>query len=153
MCGLYAGPLSIAPQKVAARAHQLLATAAPVEKTPFTALNAGLINDVIVIHIARSVDIASPIHVLSLHETCGAPLLFCPRVLVIAEEGAVAQIIETHAGEASEDVCSNSVVELFVGANAVIDHYQTHWMRTKPSRSITPSPHFPPPPPTHTTPP
>lgn len=125
--GLYVGLLSQAPAPVAEKARARLATAASVEKTPFTALNAGLLTDVVLVHIGRGADIERPIHVLSVHQTYGTPLLFCPRVLVIAEEDAVARVIETHAGRAEQDVCSNSVVEVFVGKNAVLDHYQTHW--------------------------
>lgn len=125
--GLYVGLLSQAPSRVAEQARARLATAAPVEKTPFTALNAGLLSDVVLVHIGRGSDIEKPIHLLSIHQTYGTALLFCPRVLVIVEEDAVARLIETHAGSAEQDLCSNSVVEVFVGKNAVLDHYQAHW--------------------------
>lgn len=129
--GLYVGPLSQAPAQVATRARSLLGRACPVELTPFVALNAGLLEDVLVIHVARGVAIDPCIHVLSLALEGGESVLFSPRVLIIAEDGSVFRVIETHAGESSVPMLSNSVVEVFAGTDAVVDHYQAQWNGTE----------------------
>lgn len=125
--GLYVGTLSKAPAELSARARALLGSAAPVELSAFVALNSAFLDDVIVIHVAKGAAIDPVVHLLSLASTDGAPLLFSPRVLVIAEENSIVRFVETHAGDAPDAVFSNTVVEVFAGPGAVVDHYQAQW--------------------------
>lgn len=125
--GLTVGLLSELPEAIAAQARAQLANLVGADKTPFTALNAGFLDQVVVIHAAQAVEVAKPIHVLSLSTTAGSPLLFCPRILVIAEQGAILRVVETHAGDAADVAFSNTVTEVFVGQDASVEHYQSNW--------------------------
>ena len=125
--GLYVGLLSQAPAEVAARARTLLGSAAPVNLSAFVALNSAFLEDVIVIHVAKGAAIDPVVHLLSLASSEGAPLLFSPRVLVIAEADSILRIVETHVGDAPDEVFSNTVVEIFAGPGSVVDHYQAQW--------------------------
>ena len=125
--GLSVGLLGDLPDAIAAAARPRLASLVDVGKTPFAALNAGFLDEVIVIHATRAADIARPIHVLSLSTTNGAPLLMSPRVLVIADDGAILRVVETHAGDAADIAFSNTVTEVFVGRDASVEHYHSNW--------------------------
>ncbi len=52
----------------------------------------------------------------------GPPPSPTPRVLVVAEENAEAQIVETYAGDGSAAYLTNAVTEFVVAADARIDH-------------------------------
>ena len=98
-----------------------------MDVSPFVALNAGLLEDVVIVHVGRGAAIDPIVHLMSLAISDGAPLLFSPRVLVIAEEDSIVHIVETHAGNAEDPIFSNAVVEVFAGERSVVDHYQTQW--------------------------
>ena len=126
--GVYVGLLADAPADVAALAMSKLASTVGVDKSPFAALNAGFLDQVAIVHVARGVVVQKPISILNLAATATSPLLFCPRVLVIAEAGANFRLAQSDAGETAQAVLSNTVTELFVGRDAVVEHYQTNWL-------------------------
>lgn len=125
--GLTAGLLSELPPEVAGKARAQLATLVGVDKTPFAALNAGFLDQIVVVHAARATEVVRPIHVLSLSTTAGTPLLLSPRILVIADNASVVRVVETHAGNATDAAFSNAVTEVFVGRDATVEHYQSNW--------------------------
>lgn len=130
--GLFAGLLADGP--VAALAK--LGTAATIDKTPFVALNSGFLDQVTLVHAAHGALIDRPVHVLHLSTTRGIPLLFSPRTLVIAQDGATLSVVETHAGSAADALLSNAVTEVFVSRDAVLDHYHCNGL-SEASWSIT----------------
>jgi Fe-S cluster assembly protein SufD len=47
-----------------------------------------------------------------------------PRTLVILGKGSQSQIVETYVGRSGQSYFTNAVTEVFVGENAVLDHYK-----------------------------
>lgn len=126
--GLYVGTLADAPRPLAEKIQARLGTLVSVDKSPFVALNTGLLDEVIVIHADRGVVCEQPLHVLCLSTTAGVPLLVSQRLVIVAEDGAIVRIVTTHAGDAAEALLCNSVTEVFVGSGAVVDHCHPIWL-------------------------
>jgi Fe-S cluster assembly protein SufD len=111
-----------------------LAVGAPLVRThlsqvaattkPFTALNAAFLEDGAVVHIAAGTVLDQPVHLVFFSTSTGTPSMSTPRVLVVAERGSQAKIVETYAGEAGEAYFTNAVTEIVLEDGAVIDHYK-----------------------------
>ncbi|MFB3854885.1 MAG: Fe-S cluster assembly protein SufD [Vicinamibacterales bacterium] len=98
---------------------------APYEDNAFRALNTAFLADGALVTIPRGLEAGAPIHILFYSDTgAGGPLVSHPRVLIVAEEGSRAQVVETYAGEAGHSYFTNSVTEIAVGAGASIDYYR-----------------------------
>jgi Fe-S cluster assembly protein SufD len=118
--------------KIASLAHVLendpheieghLGRHADVEKNPFVALNTGFIRDGAYVHFARNAIVEQPIHLLFVSTTSREAAVSHPRVLVVAEEGSIATIVETYAGATRGVYFSNAVTEIIAGAGARVDH-------------------------------
>lgn len=91
----------------------------------FAALNTALFTEGLWIHVAAGVVLEEPLQLIHVLPTISAPGVSYPRVLVTAEAGSEATLIETYAGEASEQL-TNSVVEVELGRNAKLDHVRIH---------------------------
>lgn len=90
---------------------------------PFTALNAAFVEDGAVVHLRPGTVVEHPIQLVFLAGTAGgagAPFETHPRVLVVAEEGSQAVIVESFAGEGM--YLANAVSEVILGAGAVLAH-------------------------------
>jgi Fe-S cluster assembly protein SufD len=96
----------------------------PVADAPFAALNTAFFEDAIVIRVAAGVDAGRPLHVISLTASGEPEATSYPRLLVIAETGARARVIETHAGPSGATYLNCPVTEIFVDAGADVDHYK-----------------------------
>jgi Fe-S cluster assembly protein SufD len=103
------------------RAH--LSHVAALDK-PFTALNTAFLDDGAVIHLAAGVVVEKPIHLVFFSTSTGTPSMSSPRVLIVAERGSQARIVETYAGEAGEAYFTNAVTEVVLEDGAVVDHYK-----------------------------
>ena len=114
--GLYVGPLS-----GMSRLAESLGTQTRLSKTPFIALNAAFLTDPAVVHVARGAAIDRPIHVLAI-STASQPSMVHPRLLVVLEDGAKAQIAETYASHTTGDLFCNAVTEIILAQDAVLDH-------------------------------
>ena len=102
-----------------------LGTLAPASEDPFTALNAALMGDGLFVHVAPGVKIEHPIGIrhLAVESESGAPVLKCPRSLVIVEAGAEVTVAERYSARSEEVYLTNAVTEIFVGDGAVVKHY------------------------------
>jgi len=100
-----------------------LARYANIAENPFVALNTANFEDGTYIHIAKGAVIAEPIEVVIESAANGHPTVSHPRLLVVAEEGSQATIVETYKGNGGA-YFSNPVTELVAGDGAVIDHYK-----------------------------
>jgi Fe-S cluster assembly protein SufD len=66
-----------------------------------------------------------PIHLLFYSTNAGgAPTVTHPRVLVVAERGAQAKIVETYAGPEGQIYFTNAVTEIHLADGAVVEHYK-----------------------------
>jgi Fe-S cluster assembly protein SufD len=93
------------------------------ENEVFTALNTALLGDGALVRIPRGRVIEKPIHLLFL-STASEPLVAYPRVLIIAEEGSVARVVESYASINSDVYFNNAVTEVLVREGASLDHYR-----------------------------
>jgi Fe-S cluster assembly protein SufD len=97
-----------------------LARIAAVDKNAFTAWNTAFFEGGAFVRIARGAAVKEPIHVVFLSEADSEPSVSHPRVLVVAEPGAHASIVERYVGEGR--YLTDAVTEISVGDDASIEH-------------------------------
>lgn len=85
---------------------------------PFAAQNTALVDDGLALYLPRNVQISDPILIEWM--SGGADPMVLPRLVIVAEQGSKATIIERFSGEGRG--FTNAVTEAVVGANAQIDH-------------------------------
>jgi Fe-S cluster assembly protein SufD len=70
-----------------------------------------------------------PIHLVFLEsgDAAGSPLMLHPRVLISLGENSQASVIETYAGAAKRQYFTNTVTDIELGENAVLDHYKLQY--------------------------
>ncbi|MHC4607471.1 MAG: Fe-S cluster assembly protein SufD [Planctomycetota bacterium] len=90
------------------------------DENAFAALNTAFLADGAFVRIAKGAQVERPIHVLFLAVPNGEPAAVHARVLVVAEEGSKATLLEEYAG--SGTYLTNAVTELVVGKNARLEH-------------------------------
>jgi Fe-S cluster assembly protein SufD len=83
----------------------------------FSALNASLFDDGVVVRLTG--DVETPLHLVHVGE---GPTVSWPRVVVVAEEGARARLVETYLTRGRAPHLANAVTEVVVGPRAVLDH-------------------------------
>lgn len=96
---------------------------APSRGEVFTALNTALIGDGAVVRIPRGRMVEAPIHLLFI-STATEPVVAHPRVLIVAEEGAMATVVESYAAISPDVYFNNAVSEVVVGQGASLNHYR-----------------------------
>jgi Fe-S cluster assembly protein SufD len=104
------------------KAH--LAKFADVSGNPFVALNTSNVRDGAVIRIPKGHILAEPVHLLFVSTKGAAPVASHPRVLIVAESGAQATIIESYVSYDSDVYFTNAVTEIVVGESANINHHK-----------------------------
>ena len=93
------------------------------ERLAFTALNTAFLADGAVIEIDGGVVVDRPVHLFFASSSDAAPVLSQPRVLVVAGASSEVRVVESHAGAGDVPYLSNTVTEVSVAENAVVDHY------------------------------
>ncbi|HEY8333567.1 MAG TPA: Fe-S cluster assembly protein SufD [Tardiphaga sp.] len=88
---------------------------------PALALNTALASDGVVIAVSPGVNIERPIHLVFVNTTKTAAAMFT-RSLVVVGGNARVTILETHEGPDRTDYQVNSVLQMVVGDDAVVDH-------------------------------
>jgi Fe-S cluster assembly protein SufD len=117
----------VSPLKQAMIAHAELVEphlgrlAVPEQGTPFAALNAGFLHDGAFVHVRRGTTIQGAIHLLFVSRAGDSPTVSHPRTLIVVEENAEVQIVETYAGRGGV-YWTNPVTEIVAGPEARIDH-------------------------------
>lgn len=86
---------------------------------PFVALNTAFIRDGVFMHIAGGVEVKEPIHFA--FASTRKDTMTHPRVLIVAERGSRATIVESYVGTGG-DYLTNAVSEIFCGENTEISH-------------------------------
>ncbi len=90
----------------------------------FAALNTAFVTDGAVISVPAGTELPAPVYLLFLSLPGAEPVVAHPRVLIRAERGARATIIEHYAGLDGAANFTNAVTEISVEAGASIDHYR-----------------------------
>ena len=91
------------------------------ENNGFTALNTAFLSEGLFLQIPKDTKIGAPIHLLFI-STSGK--INFPRVLIRAEKGSQATIIESYVSADSGKSFSDSVTEIFVDDEAHLTHYR-----------------------------
>jgi Fe-S cluster assembly protein SufD len=100
-------------------AEAVLARLVPPEKNAFTALNAALFDDAVVLEIARGTVLREPIRVtLAAPEAANAA--HYPRLLVLAGERSQAALVQTFTSGGR--TFTDAVTEIVCGDGAVLEH-------------------------------
>ena len=92
------------------------------DATPFSALNAAFARDGAVIRVAAGANVADPIHLLFATTTDAAGQTVQVRSIIVVEQGARAQFVESYVGLGDATSFTNAVTDVTVGANAWVEH-------------------------------
>ena len=88
----------------------------------FTALNTAFINDGAVIHVAKDIELATPIHLLFVSDASAVDGAAQPRNLVVLDHFAKATVVESYAGLAKGRYLTNAVTEAVLHDGATLTH-------------------------------
>lgn len=97
-------------------------TAAPIGAHAFVALNTALATSGVVITVAKNATIHSPLTITCVNDAQTENVLTTPRVLVIAEEGASVQVIESHHAQGEHTAVEVGVTEIIAHANSSVTY-------------------------------
>ena len=90
----------------------------------FTALNDALYSDGFFLFVPKNTVIEKPIHLFYISENQDENVFYTTRNLLIVEEGAKVEVIESHHNFDETYTFTNSVTEIFVGKNAKADWHK-----------------------------
>jgi Fe-S cluster assembly protein SufD len=90
----------------------------------FAALNTAFLGEGAFVYLPKGINVDAPIHLLFIETGSHDGSMFSPRVLVFAEEGSVARIIESYESAGESRYFTNTVAEVFVGDSARVTHYK-----------------------------
>jgi Fe-S cluster assembly protein SufD len=99
-----------------------LGAVAAIEDDAVAALNTAFVQDGVFVHLPAGCQLAAPIHCLFVSLATGTPTVSHPRLLLVAETGSAASIIEHHVGRGR--YWTNAVSEITVGAGASVAHHK-----------------------------
>jgi Fe-S cluster assembly protein SufD len=127
--GVVAGSLSefVNAERQADTAASLrhLGQLADLDGRAFVALNTAHLDDGAYVHVPDGVIVDEPIDVLFVStNAAGAPATVSyPRCLIVVGDRTQVRLVETYVGTDSAYL-ANAVTEVFVGENAIVDHYK-----------------------------
>lgn len=88
----------------------------------FAWLNAAYLSEGAFVFVSKGVAVETPIHLLFLSKPNHGAFVAHPRILIALEEGAQAKVVETYLSLEDGLYFTNAVTEVFVGANAILEH-------------------------------
>jgi Fe-S cluster assembly protein SufD len=97
---------------------------AATDDAPMAALNTAYLTDGTLIHLREGFTAEKPIHLVSIGAGADEPVVFHPRLLVIAEANSTACVIESHVGSGDNAYFSNGVSEIALAQDARLSHYR-----------------------------
>jgi len=104
--------------------QRYLGQLADVGTRAFDALNTARLQDGAFIHVPDGVILPDPLQVMFVSTADGgAASVSHPRLLIVVGDMAQARVVETYVGTGGR-YFANAVSEVFVGENAVLDHYK-----------------------------
>ena len=117
-------PLERAYEELPLLVEQYLGKVAAYEGQTFTAMNTAFLDDGAVLHVAKEVEVALPIHLLFVTDasagTGGGTSQ--PRNLIVLDRFSKATVIESYAGLGDGSYFTNVVTEAVVGDGATLTH-------------------------------
>ena len=76
------------------------------------------------VHIPKNIVLEKPIEIIHFATGNESALMLQPRNLIVIDEGAQVEIIESHQSLTDNPIFTNSVTEIFVAKNAHLDYYK-----------------------------
>jgi Fe-S cluster assembly protein SufD len=122
--GVKAGSLALAMTEDADVVQRYFGQVADFGSRAFTALNTALTEDGAFVHVPDGVVLDQPIHIMYVTGADASKVMAQPRTLIVAGAQAQARVVESFIGADGEVYFANAVSEVFVGENAVVDHYR-----------------------------
>lgn len=104
--------------------ESFLTKQADIKIDAFAALNTAFIQDGTFIQIPKNEILDNPIHLIYVTDSSENSIVTHPRNLYVLGENSQAKIIETFIGLGQHSYFTNPVVEIEMGANAILDHYK-----------------------------
>ena len=92
------------------------------ERNAFVSLNTAFLRDGALVHVPRGKVAGDPIHIVFLAAPEDELSAYHPRILIVADEGARATILESHVSLPGARHFTNTVTELMVGDGAAVRH-------------------------------
>ncbi len=121
--GVRVASLAEALRSDGALLHAHLTRHAPVEGSPFTALNTAFLAEGGMVHVGAGVELTAPVHLLFVTTAEAVGTVTHPRNVIVVERGARASIIESYVTLApGRSYWTNPVTEVAVGAGAWMEH-------------------------------
>ena len=96
----------------------------------FTALNTAFLADGAVLHLPRDTRLDKPVHLLFM-STPQEDMVSHPRVLIVADEGAEATVIESYGSLGDAPYLNNALTEISLAAGARLHHYRLQQESTR----------------------
>jgi Fe-S cluster assembly protein SufD len=115
-------PLAQAFDELPILIEQHLGQIASFDAHTFTALNTAFINDGAVVHVAKDIEVARPIHLLFVSNAEATQGAAHPRNLIVLDAHAKATVIESYAGLADGEYFVNAVTEASIADGATLTH-------------------------------
>jgi Fe-S cluster assembly protein SufD len=123
--GVRIGSLATAVSEAADEVARYLGRLATFDTRAFVALNTALAEDGAYVYVPAGVVVDAPIQLLFVSDSDGgAAVMSHPRVLIVASDSSQVRVAETYVGVPGQVYLTNAVTEVFVGENAVLDHYK-----------------------------
>jgi len=101
-----------------------LARGAVHETSGLVALNTAMITSGAFVLVPRGIALKAPLHILCLSDSDGPEVATFPRILIIADEGSSATVIESYGGTHESQYFTNAIVEVVVKDAARLEHYR-----------------------------
>ncbi len=120
--GVRMGSLAVALRNNDEVVLRHVAKYARYDDNAFTALSTAFLRDGIFIYVPKGRLIETPIHLIFLSTGLESEFVSYPRNLFVAEENSQTTIIETHASLANNTYFTNTVTEIVLGENAIVEH-------------------------------
>jgi len=121
--GIHAASLQHAIAVTPGRVEPRLARTASVDGRPFAALNAAFLGDGAFVHLGGEAR-GGAVELVFVTVAVEGPTACHPRVLVVADPGSEATLVETYVALGDHPALTNAVTEISLGAGARLDHYQ-----------------------------
>ncbi|MBI3792700.1 MAG: Fe-S cluster assembly protein SufD [Gemmatimonadetes bacterium] len=99
-----------------------LGTVARFDEHAFTALNTAFMTEGAVIHVAKNVEVAEPLHLVFIADEQAEGTISHPRVIIAAEPNAKVTVIESWGAVGTPRHVSNVVTEVDVASGATVTH-------------------------------
>lgn len=88
------------------------------------ALNTSFIQEGVFVHIAKEQLLQQPVYIYNISDARQSPVLAQPRSLVIIEQNAKLQLVETYHTLGASDSFTNQVMEIVIDKGAKLEYYK-----------------------------